>query len=182
VSEDHVSSTDTIFIGPSIQTDQLTIQTGFDLIRRHLRITAAFDNKGGGAIFNQYNFLCTQTATCEAKSNPNASLWDQARSVAANNGTVVNGKKYTSNLGYYENGQFWRFREFAANITLPQHPVQRFLRAQDASLTLGARNLKIWTKYTGEDPESNYSSDGVQNTLLTTAPRRYLTARLNLHY
>jgi TonB-linked SusC/RagA family outer membrane protein len=182
VSEVHVSSTDTIFIGPSIQPDQLTIQTGFDLIRRHLRITAAFDNKGGGAIFNQYNFLCTQTATCEAKSNPNASLWDQARSVAANNGTVVNGKKYTSNLGYYENGQFWRFREFAANITLPQHPVQRFLRAQDASLTLGARNLKIWTKYTGEDPESNYSSDDVQNTLLTTAPRRYLTARLNLHY
>ena len=35
VSEVHVSNTDTIFIGPSIPPDQLTIQTGFDLLRRH---------------------------------------------------------------------------------------------------------------------------------------------------
>jgi TonB-linked SusC/RagA family outer membrane protein len=182
VSEVHVSGTDTIFIGPSLPADQLTIQTGWDLLRRHLRITAAFDNKGGGAIFNQYNFLCTQTATCEAKSNPEAQLWDQARSVAANNGTVINGRKFTSSLGYYENGQFWRFREFAASITLPERFSRRLLRAQDASLVLGARNLKVWTKYSGEDPESNYTSGDVQSTLLTTAPRRYLTARLNLHY
>lgn len=182
VSEVHVSGTDTIFVGPSLPADQLTIQSGWDLFRRHLRITAAFDNKGGGAIFNQYNFLCTQTATCEAKSNPKAQLWDQARSVAANNGTVINGRKFTSNLGYYENGQFWRFREFAASITLPDRFSHRLLRAQDASLVLGARNLKLWTKYSGEDPESNYTTGDVQTTLLTTAPRRYLTARLNLHY
>ena len=182
VSEVHVSNTDTIFIGPSIPPDQLTIQTGFDLLRRKLRISASFDNKGGDAIFNQYNFLCTQTATCEAKSNPEAQLWDQARSVAANNGTVYNGRKFTSNLGYYENGQFWRFREFSANITLPNRLAQRYLRAQDINLTLAARNLKVWTKYSGEDPESNYSSNDVQTTLLTTAPRRYLIARLNLHY
>ena len=182
VSEVVVSNTDTIFVGPSLPPDQLTIQTGFDLLRRRVRISAAFDNKGGAAIFNQYNFLCTQTSTCEAKSNPTDALWHQARSVAANNGTVYNGTKFTSSLGYYENGQFWRFRELAAMITLPQRPVQRFLRAQDASLTLGARNLKVWTKYSGEDPESNYSSGDVQTTLLTTAPRRYLTARINLHY
>ena len=86
--------------------------------------------------------------------------------MAANNGTTVNGKKFTSNLGYYENGQFWRFREFAANITLPSRLAQHFLRAQDMNLTLSARNLKVWTKYTGEDPESNYSTSDVQNTLL----------------
>jgi outer membrane receptor protein involved in Fe transport len=182
VSEVHVSNTDTIFIGPSIPPDQLTIQTGFDLLRRKLRVSASFDNKGGDAVFNQYNFLCTQTATCEAKSNPEAQLWDQARSVAANNGTVYSGRKFTSNLGYYENGQFWRFREFSANITLPSRLAQKYLRAQDINLTLAARNLKVWTKYSGEDPESNYSSGDVQTTLLTTAPRRYLIARLNLHY
>jgi len=182
VNEVVVSNTDTIFVGPSLPADQLTIQTGFDLLRRKLRLTISADNKGGGAIFNQYNFLCQQTATCEAKSNPEAQLWDQARSVAINNGTVVNGKKYTTSLGYYENGQFWRLREFSATYTLPDRLVQRLLRAESANLSLGVRNLKIWTKYSGEDPESNYTTGDVQTTLLTTAPRRYLTARLNLHY
>jgi TonB-linked SusC/RagA family outer membrane protein len=181
-SEVIVSSTDTVFKGPSINTDQLTIQNGFDLIKRRLRINVLLDNKGGGVIFNQYNFLCTQTSTCEAKSNPKDALWDQARSVAANNGTTVNNVKYATNFGYYENDQFWRLREVSATISLPDRFMARVFRAQQSSLTLGARNLKTWTKYSGEDPESNYSSGDVQNTLLTTAPRRYLTARLNLNY
>jgi TonB-linked SusC/RagA family outer membrane protein len=182
INEVKVSATDTIFMGPSIPGDQLTIQNGFDLLRRKLRINLSIDHKGGGVIFNQYNFLCTQTQTCEAKSNPKAQLADQARSVAANNGTVVNGTTYRTNWGYFENGQFWRFREFSATYTLPQQYVGRYARAQNASLTLGVRNLKVWTKYTGEDPESNYGSGDVQQTLLTTAPRRYVTVRLNLNY
>jgi hypothetical protein len=159
----------------------MTIQSGFDLFRRKLRITMAIDNKGGGTIFNQYNFLCLQTATCEAKSNPNAELWDQARSVAALSGTTVNGTTYKTNFGYNENGQFWRFRELSAIYTLPERLI-RVSRAQNASLVFGVRNLKTWTKYTGEDPESNYGSGDTQQTLLTTAPRRYVTVRLNLNY
>ena len=189
INEVVVSNKDTTFMGPSLPRDQLTIQSGFDLLRRKLRINVLLDNKGGGVIFNQYNFLCVQTATCLAKSNPTAPTWDQARSVAANNGTVYNaagqiatsGTKYATNFGYYEDGQFWRLREVSATINLPDALAQR-ARAQNASITLGGRNLHVWTKYTGEDPESNYSQGDVQNTLLTTAPRRYFTARLNLHY
>src|SRR5262249_45525541 len=123
-----------------------------------------------------------QTATCEAKSNPNAELWNQARSVAALSGTVVNGTTYKTNMGYVENGQFWRFREFSAAYTLPERYVARYARAQNATIVFGVRNLKVWTKYTGEDPESNYGSGDTQQTLLTTAPRRYVTVRLNLNY
>jgi len=175
-----VSSTDTVFMGPSLPADQLTIQNGFDLLKRRLRINMLFDNKGGGIIFNQYNFLCLQTATCEAKSNPDAQLWDQARSVAANSGTRVNGTTYKTNFGYYENGQFWRFRELSATYTFPERLIQKYIRAQTVSFTLGARNLKVWTKYTGEDPESNYGTGDTQQTLLTTAPRRYITGRFNI--
>jgi len=190
VNEVIVSNTDTTFMGPSLPADQLTIQSGFDLLKRKLRINILLDNKGGGVIFNQFNFLCTQTVTCLAKSNPNAPLWDQARSVAANNGTVYNaqgqiaatGTKYATNFGYYENGQFWRLREVSATINFPDQIAQKLARAQSASITLGGRNLHVWTKYTGEDPESNFNQTDVQSTLLTTAPRRYFTARLNLHY
>jgi len=93
----------------------------------------------------------------------------------------VNGTTYKTNWGYYESAQFWRLREVSATWTIPNIAAQK-LRAQNATLTFGARNLHVWTKYTGEDPESNYSSGDVQNTLLTTAPRRYFTLRLNLHY
>jgi TonB-linked SusC/RagA family outer membrane protein len=176
VNEVIVSKTDTTFMGPSIPVDQLTIASGFDLLQHKLRINVSGDHKGGGVIFNQYNFLCVQTTTCLAKSNPKAPLADQARSVAANNGSPK------TNFGYYENGQFWRLREVSATITLPDRLVRAALRGQNATITLAGRNLHVWTKYTGEDPESNYSQNDVQNTLLTTAPRRYFTARLNIHY
>jgi hypothetical protein len=100
---------------------------------------------------------------------------------AANNGTTVNGTKFTTNWGYYESSQFWRLREVSATWTIPDVAAQK-LRAQNATITFGARNLHVWTNYSGEDPESNYSQGDVQNTLLTTAPRRYYTLRLNLHY
>ena len=51
-----------------------------------------------------------------------------------------------------------------------------------ASLSLGARNLHVWTKYKGADPEENYVTTDVQNTFASSAPRSYYTFRLNLHY
>ena len=132
-------------MGPSLPRDQLTIQSGFDLMRRKVRINSLVDNKGGGVILNQYNFLCVQTATCPP-SPPDAPTWDQARSVAANNGTVYNaqgqiattGTKYATNFGYYENGQFWRLREVSATFNFPDAFAQKIARAQNASITLGA--------------------------------------------
>ena len=50
------------------------------------------------------------------------------------------------------------------------------------SLTFSARNLHLWTSYTGTDPESNFSTGDVQNDFATTAPPRYYIVRLNLHY
>jgi hypothetical protein len=51
-----------------------------------------------------------------------------------------------------EKGDFIRFREFAVNYTLPTRLAAR-VRAQRATISAGGRNLKLWTKYTGFDPE-----------------------------
>ena len=62
---------------------------------------------------------------------------------------------------YMEKGDFIRFREFGVNYTLPPGLAAR-LRAQRATITVGGRNLKLWTKYKGYDPEvlaDNGSSD-----------------------
>jgi len=89
-------------------------------------------------------------------------------------------------MGYYENGQFWRLREVSAVLNMPQSLANKF-RARDANLTLGARNLHVWTKYDGVDPESSFTSGqvGTADTpqdFLTQPPKTYFTLRLNLHY
>lgn len=164
------------YVGQALPTKLATVQSGFDLLRKKIRLTASLDFRGGHMIFNNgAQFLCGNTDACYAKSNPSAPLWEQAREVAAN---FTNPK---TNYGYYEKGDAWRLREIAAVVRLPNRWA-RALRASDADLQLGARNLHVWTKYTGQDPEANYSQGDVQTDFLTTAPRKYYTMRLNLRY
>jgi len=164
------------YMGQPLPPDQVAFQNGFDFFKKKLRIIASLDYKGGNTIFNNGGlFLCQQTDACAAKSDSNISLYEQAREVAANFTTPK------TTAGYYENGRFWRLREVSAVLRLPDK-YNHYIKSQSADLVFGARNLKVWTKYTGQDPEANYSTNDVQTDFLTTAPRRYYTVRVNLHY
>lgn len=177
ISVNEVTLGDTgVYVGSALPTDMVTLQSGFDLIKRKLRIISSFDYRGGFTLFNSgANFLCGNTNTCKAKSDPTSSLFEQARQVAAN----LSNPKTT--YGYYENGEAVRLREISAVLRMPKR-VANLLRADEADFQFGARNLKVWTKYTGQDPEANYSTGDVQQDFLTTAPRKYYTVRLNLRY
>jgi len=165
------------YVGNSIPRDIASISNGLDLFNRALRINASFDYKGGYMIANgTYSFQCSNNPACPGLSNPNASLAEQAAATAATGKGTLN-----TEYGYLQNGQYWRFRELSATWTIPQQFAQR-MRAGSASLTLGGRNLHVWTKYGGADPEENFSTGDVQSTFASSAPRRYYTARLNLHY
>jgi len=173
--EVHVSSTFQ-YVGNSVPGDIVAISNGFDLFNRSLRVQGSFDYKGGYMISNgTYSFQCSNNPACPGLSNPNASLEDQAAAIAL---TATNP---TTSYGYLQNGQFWRFRELSATWNLPNRFASR-IRAASTSLTFGARNLKVWTKYKGADPEENYGTGDVQSTFASSAPRRYYTVRLNLHY
>jgi TonB-linked SusC/RagA family outer membrane protein len=171
-----------VYLGYSYPRDLISIQPGLELFGRRLRVSGLLDYKGGYSIFNNtVSFYCQQTFTCFDETNKTASLYAQARSVAQRyaNPTILGA--VTSNVGYYENGQFWRLRELSATLQVPNQLATR-MRARDASLTFSARNVHIWTKYTGSDPESNYGTGDVQQDFSTTAPPSYFTVRLNLHY
>jgi TonB-linked SusC/RagA family outer membrane protein len=183
-------SPDEITVGPNVEyrgyslpRDLVSIQNGLDLFNRKLRLTALIDYKGGSSVLNSsLQFQCQQTPLpCFDASNPNASLSRQARVVAQNSGTVINGTTTTTLGGFLENSQFWRLREVSATLTLPQALAAR-ARARDANIVFSARNLKLWTNYTGADPESNYSTGDTQTDFATTSPPRYFIVRLNLHY
>lgn len=181
ITPDEVSVGSTYqYLGYSSPRDIVSVQNGFDLFDRVLHIQALFDYRGGANLYNQStSFYCLNTKTCADENLTSTPLYDQARYIAYAYGDPKTGVKTAA--GYFDNGQFWRFRELSASIRLPV-AFARSVRAADASLLLAGRNLHTWTKYTGVDPEANYSTGDVQTDFSTTAPRTYYIARINLHY
>lgn len=174
-----VSSTYT-YLGYSSPRDMVSVQNGFDLFGRAIHVQALFDYRGGAVLYNQStSFYCLNTKTCADENLKGTSLKNQARLIAYAYGDPKTGIKTPA--GYFDNGQFWRFRELSATVMLPQ-AFARSIRASDASILLAGRNLHTWTKYTGVDPEANYGTGDVQTDFSTTAPRTYYIARVNLHY
>jgi TonB-linked SusC/RagA family outer membrane protein len=164
------------YVGSAVPKDVVSISNGADLFSRTLRLVASFDYKGGYSINNgTLSFQCSNNPACPGLSSLKASTDDQAAAIAA---TATNPK---TSFGYLENGQFWRFRELSATLTLPDR-LLRPIHAQSSTLSFGARNLHVWTKYKGSDPEENFSTGDVQSVFASSAPRRYYTVRLNLHY
>ncbi|MEO7085476.1 MAG: outer membrane beta-barrel protein, partial [Gemmatimonadaceae bacterium] len=165
------------YFGYSLPRDIVSITNGVDLLGRKLRITVLTDYKGGFSLNNASgSFYATNFPTWYSENLKSTPLWDQARNVAASSA-----KNPSTTIGYFENGQFWKLREVSAALTLPNVLAQK-IHAHDAQLVFSARNLHTWTKYTGVDPESNYSVGDVQSDFSTTAPRTYFTLRANLHY
>jgi TonB-linked SusC/RagA family outer membrane protein len=165
------------FIGYSQPRDEVSIINGFDLFNRKIRISALIDYKGGANLLNnEEGFLCQQSTSCPETSTLHPELWRQARAIAARDKTPV------TQWDYFEKLQFWRFRELTATYNLPDRLAAKVVRAQGASLVFGARNLHVWSKWTGADPEQNYNQGDTQATLLTAGPPRYYTVRVNLRY
>jgi TonB-linked SusC/RagA family outer membrane protein len=66
--------------------------------------------------------------------------------------------------GYNQNkpGDFVRWREVGLTYTTPTN-IARRIGARDLAFTVAARNLALWTRYTGTDPEINFN--GTSNSL-----------------
>jgi TonB-linked SusC/RagA family outer membrane protein len=192
-SEVHVSDT-LSSRGPGFANDVASIQNGFDLFKRRVRINATFDYKSGGNTLDDNYFRCSSTPkACRETNDPSTPLWEQARAVALMYGTkYANGTTYTTRGGYYMSNQFWKFRELSASIQLPQR-INHYLQSQNGStLVIGVRNIHTWSSYTGIDPEENYGVGGtsasnrslpeVGNDFNSSPPPTYFTFRLNLKY
>jgi hypothetical protein len=193
VSEVHVSDT-LSSAGVGFAKDIVSVQNGFDVLRRRVRIMATFDYKSGGNTLDDNYFRCSSTPkACRETNDPTAPLDQQARAVAMIYGTKYpNGTTYTTRFGYFRSNQFWKFRELSATLELPDR-INRLVQAQRGSnFVFGVRNIHTWTSYTGVDPEENYGVGGtvasnrtlpeVGNDFNSSPPPTYFTFRLNLKY
>jgi TonB-linked SusC/RagA family outer membrane protein len=175
VNEVHVDSTFQYW-GYNIPRDIASVQTAFELLARTLRINLQFDYKGGGMLLDQTsNIQCAQSNSCPGASNLDASLAEQARNIATRNANP------TTAVGFLYPNQFWRFREASVSWTVPTQ-LTRFTRAQNAQITFASRNLHLWTRYKGPDPEGTYTDADTPSSYSTSGQRTYFTLHATLHY
>jgi hypothetical protein len=91
---------------------------------------------------------------------------------------------------YMQGGDFVRFQELSATLSLPNRFVRQ-VGASTGSLTIGGTNLGTWTKYKGLDPDASsftpeYTGGGAETVVrldvfAAPPPRRWF-ARLNFQF
>ena len=130
----------TVYMGQSLPPKSQTLTTVLSFLDRRLRLSALAERRAG---FTQVNpYFCRFPGTCRAGVDRSTPLAEQARTV----GTFFTG-------GSVEKGNFIRLREVSLAVDLPAAAV-RALRLGSATLAFSARNLALWTDFSGPDPES----------------------------
>ena len=166
------------FHGYSQPRRELTVVNGFEFWQRRVRVSGMLDYKGGHLVYNNTERIrCASRFNCDGLINPQASLFEQARTV------MVREHESRSVAGYFEKGDFWRFRELAVSLIVPDSWVGRLLNSRNATATFAARNLGVfWTKYTGVDPEAFGTTVNAPSSFQAFAPPTYYSFRLNLGF
>jgi len=172
---------DTIFRGYSSPRYTATALPGVDLLNKAIRLQSLFEYKGGNLYYNNTERIrCVSRNNCNGLMNPKASFQEQAMAVA----NLVNPAQTLD--GYYQPGAFVRWRELSATYTIPPTFVQRYMRGKTANVNFAARNLHVWTKYRGLDPEidrqAGVSTNGAPEEFQTMGTPSYFILRLNLGF
>ena len=166
------------FLGHVQPRHQVAVTPAVELLGRRLRLSAMFDYRGGHKIWNDTERIrCGSRGNCIGTSKLGAPLFEQARAVAFREvGTLA---------GYFEDGDFVKLREVSASYAVPDRFLGRLRGVRSLSINLAARNLAVWTDYSGIDPELDIAaSDGTEeaNQFQTLgAPTTYVL-RLNIGF
>jgi len=172
-----------VYLGVTNPPDLLNFTPTLSFMNGGLRFTSMFVHKGG---FIQTNFSELNKCNiggCRAKNDPNAPMSDQARYIAFSGPTLTY-------AGYAQNGSFTRWAEASVSWEAGDR-VRQAVRGRKVTVTVSARNLKLWTKYDGVDPEvaANPELGGNFGTLWDlgydnpVSPQpRYFIVRLTLGY
>lgn len=177
IGTDEVELSDPKVLGKAFPTREITLSNSFTFFDR-VRINALLDHKGGHQLFNSTEeFRCASFANCEGLNNPDASLAEQARGVAALLGSID---------GFVEDADYIKLREVSFTLIGIEDWLDRAgVRGLDnVSLTIAGRNLATWTDYTGLDPEMNSAGQSNFSTyeFLGQPPVRSWTIRLNVGF
>ncbi len=139
-------------------------------IGKKLRLRALFDGTFGNDILNlstraQNAGVASNSKTYEQELLPYGDPRKQAPSFNARTQGIF---EY-----WIEDGSYVKLRELSASYTVDWAPVKRLFR-EGVDLTISGRNLWVWTKYSGYDPEVTAfgTNGGGLGSVQTTAADR----------
>jgi hypothetical protein len=142
------------YMGSSVPTQAASLATHIGLWHSAITVSAMLDYHGGYRVWNQ---LVQGDAVGELalpeQNVRGAPLWLQARAVAQ----LAGPPQVPS--GFFEDGTMVRFRELSLSYTMPVR-WSHAMRVASLSVTGGVRNLALWTRYTGGDPEVSDVASG----------------------
>jgi TonB-linked SusC/RagA family outer membrane protein len=183
---DEVEVDDSItFLGNTNPTRLLNVTPTVTLMDGRVRLTSLFVYRGGWIQTNFSELNKCNIGGCRARNDPDAPLREQAAYIAFT-------KPGLTYAGYFEDGTFTRWAEASISYNVHERFLQRMrLGVSSATLTLSARNLKLWSDYSGLDPEVTALPDltgnfgtvwdlGYDNPV--SPPSRYWIARVTLGF
>jgi TonB-linked SusC/RagA family outer membrane protein len=112
----------------------------------NLSLMAGFGWTKGSSKFNQNSWAASTSYRVGAEMI----VRDRYSPIVVAN--AQNGASLATNNVYVEDNSYLRLRELSLNYTLPANFL--YTGADRGSISVGMRNLKTWTPYTGGDPES----------------------------
>lgn len=150
-----------IYLGNTNPTRMLNVSPTLTLLDGRLRLSSMFVYRGGWIQTNFSELNKCNFGSCRARNDPDAPLREQAAYVAFT-------KPGLTYAGYFEDGTFTRWSEASLSYSIHESLLDRIgIGVSNATITLSARNLKLWTDYSGLDPEvtANPSLTGNFGTL-----------------
>lgn len=174
------------FIGNKLPTYEGNFGSTFTFFR-NIRLYGQLDWKGGYRVNNNTDSFREKTNPV-SRNRVDTTFLPQSERLRrygpffTQSGTSINASQV--NEAYIQDGSFVRLREVSATFSIPTRLVSR-LGAGGASVTLAGRNLALWSKYEGPDPElhSNIvTTQFDQSDFLTLPPVRRWVAKINLQF
>lgn len=164
------------YLGRAMPKLEATFTSGIDLFNRRVRLSGMVDYKGGFLVYNNSERIrCASRNNCSGLLNPQASHFEQARTVMV--------RETGSVAGFFEDGDFLRFREAALTFQAPESWANRVLGGRSITATMAARNLgMLWTKYTGVDPEAYGTTGDQPSSFQAFGPQTFYSFRLSFGF
>jgi TonB-linked SusC/RagA family outer membrane protein len=166
------------FHGYSSPRREAAFTNTFQFLEGRLRLAAMMDYRGGHLVYNNTERIrCASRNNCSGLINPNASLFEQARTV------MVREHVSRSVAGFLEKGDFLRLRELALTFAPSEDWAARLFRGRSLLATFAVRNLgMLWTEYTGVDPEAFGTTGDAPSSFQAFGPPTYFSFRLTLGF
>jgi hypothetical protein len=131
------------YVGSPVPLRELGFSNTVTLFK-NFSVYALLDHKGGHYLFNgRERQRCLNGNNCEFVNTPDVdSIEVKAYRTAANNDP------------YIEKADFVKLRDLSFTYSIPQR-LLAFTGGSDASVVLAGHDLKVWSDYSGPDPETN---------------------------